>query len=295
MYELIKVSEHDYYIDCPAKIGIVRISDENVVLIDSGSDKSAGKTVLKTVEEQGWKISSILLTHSHADHIGGNRVIQERTGCKIYAAGIECAYSNFPIIEPTLLYGSFPLSELRCKFLEAQSSIVLPLTDDVLPQGFKAIKLDGHTTDMTGFLTPDGTFYIGDCLASEENLVKHPVTFITQVTPYISSLKKLMDFKAGFFVPSHAPACKDIKSLAQHNIDKVMEIAEIIISLFSQPVTFEVLLGKLMDYFTIPGNAIQYYLIGSTLKAYLNYLIEIGKISYRFEGSTMLWYLSEQV
>lgn len=289
MYELIQVSEHDYYIDCPSKIGIVKISDSDVVLIDSGSDKSTGKIILKTLDTNGWKVKSVLLTHSHADHIGGNRVIQERTGCRIYASGIECAYSNFPVIEPALLYGSFPLEELRCKFLEAQSSNVLPLTDEILPSGFKVIKLDGHTTDMTGFLTPDGTFYIGDCLASEENLQKHPVTFITQVAPYISTLEKLIEFEAKCFVPSHAPACSDIKELAEHNISKVHEISELIRSMCEQPVSFENLLSKLMDYFTIPGNTVQYYLIGSTLKAYLNYLLETDKVSYHFEGTAMLW------
>lgn len=41
MYELIQISEHDYYIDCPSKMGIVRTGDEDVVMIDSGNDKDA--------------------------------------------------------------------------------------------------------------------------------------------------------------------------------------------------------------------------------------------------------------
>ena len=41
MYELIQLTEHYYYIDCPAKIGLVRIDEDNVVLIDSGNDKNA--------------------------------------------------------------------------------------------------------------------------------------------------------------------------------------------------------------------------------------------------------------
>lgn len=42
MYELIQVSEHNYYIQCPAKIGLVKLNDTEVCLIDSGSDKDAG-------------------------------------------------------------------------------------------------------------------------------------------------------------------------------------------------------------------------------------------------------------
>ena len=47
MYELIQAGERTYYIDCPSKIGIYRIDDEKVCLIDSGNDKDAGKKVLK--------------------------------------------------------------------------------------------------------------------------------------------------------------------------------------------------------------------------------------------------------
>ena len=47
MYELIQVSEHDFYIDCPAKIGLIRTGDREVVLIDSGNDKDAGKKVYR--------------------------------------------------------------------------------------------------------------------------------------------------------------------------------------------------------------------------------------------------------
>ena len=36
MYELIQVSERDYYIQCPAKIGLIRLSDRDVCRISTG-------------------------------------------------------------------------------------------------------------------------------------------------------------------------------------------------------------------------------------------------------------------
>ena len=50
MYELIQVSENSYYIQCPAKIGLVRAGESGVCLIDSGNDKDAGKKVKKILE-----------------------------------------------------------------------------------------------------------------------------------------------------------------------------------------------------------------------------------------------------
>ena len=43
MYELVQVSENCYYIQSPAKIGLVKLSETEVCLIDSGNDKDAGK------------------------------------------------------------------------------------------------------------------------------------------------------------------------------------------------------------------------------------------------------------
>ena len=125
MYELIQVSENCYYIQCPAKIGLVKLNEQDVCLVDSGSDKDAGKKVRKILNENGWNLQMIFNTHSHADHIGGNKYLQEQTGCKIYAPGIECDLTNHPILEPSFVYGAFPPKELRRKFLLAQESEAL--------------------------------------------------------------------------------------------------------------------------------------------------------------------------
>ena len=76
MYELIPVSDNTYYIQSPAKIGLVKLSDTQVCLIDSGNDKDAGKKVLKVLNANGWTLKAIYNTHSHADHIGGNQYLQ---------------------------------------------------------------------------------------------------------------------------------------------------------------------------------------------------------------------------
>ena len=105
MYELIQISEHDYYIQSPAKIGLVKLNDTEVCLIDSGNDKDAGRKVRKILDEHGWTLKAVYNTHSNADHIGGNKYLQGQTGCKIYAPGIECDFTRHPILEPSLLYG----------------------------------------------------------------------------------------------------------------------------------------------------------------------------------------------
>ena len=108
MYELIQVTDRSYYIQSPAKIGLVKLGGAEVCLIDSGNDKDAGRKVRQLLDAQGWKLTAIYNTHSNADHIGGNKYLQGQTGCRIYAPGMECAFTRYPVLEPSFLYGGYP-------------------------------------------------------------------------------------------------------------------------------------------------------------------------------------------
>lgn len=54
--ELVKVGEKTYYIKNPTNIGIYKIDETQVYLIDTGNDKEAGKKILKIIDEQGQKV-----------------------------------------------------------------------------------------------------------------------------------------------------------------------------------------------------------------------------------------------
>ena len=132
MFELVGITERCWYIESPAKIGLVRLDGENVCLIDSGNDKDAGRKIRQHLDRNGWKLTAIYNTHSNADHIGGNQYLQRQTGCKVYAPGVEQAFTRAPILEPSFLYGGCPPKELRHKFLMAQGREVQSLVPEVL-------------------------------------------------------------------------------------------------------------------------------------------------------------------
>lgn len=289
MYELIQISEHDYYIQSPAKIGLVKLNDTEVCLIDSGNDKDAGRKVRKILDEHEWTLKAIYNTHSNADHIGGNKYLQGQTGCKIYAPGIECDFTRHPILEPSLLYGGYPCKDLRHKFLLAQESDAEYLTKETLPEGFELIPLPGHFFDMAGFRTPDDNVYLADCLSSRETLEKYQIGFIYDVAAYLNTLEKVKTLKARLFVPAHAEAAEDITELAQYNIDKVNEIADKIVSLCKEPLGFEVILQRLFTEYGLVMNFEQYVLVGSTVRSYLAWLKDTGRLNAVFEKNLLLW------
>lgn len=289
MYELIQVSERSYYIQSPAKIGLVRLAGQEVCLIDSGSDKDAGRKVRQHLDANGWKLTAIYNTHSNADHIGGNKYLQGQTGCQIYAPGIECAFTRHPVLEPSFLYGGYPCKDLRHKFLMAQESDVRELTAECLPECLERIPLPGHFFDMAGFRTDDGVVYLADCLSSRETLDKYQIGFIYDVAAYLDTLEKVKSMEAKQFVPAHAEAAEDVSALAQYNIDKVQEIAERIVGLCGEPLHFEAILQKLFSDYGLTMNFEQYVLVGSTVRSYLAWLKDDGRLEALFEDNVLRW------
>lgn len=289
MYELIKISENCYYIDCPAKIGLVKISEDTVCLIDSGSDKDTAKKVKRHLDEQGWRLTAIYNTHSNADHIGGNKYLAEQTGCKIYAPGVECAMTRHPILEPAYLFGGFPPTALKNKFLMAEPSEAEYLNTEVLPEGFEIIPLPGHFFDMVGFMTPDGVAFVADCLSSEATLKKYGVGVIVDVEAYLDTLETVKKLPAKLFVPAHAEVCENITALADINAAAVYATADMILELCAVPTTFDELMKALFDRLGLSLSLQQYSLVGSTVKSYLSYLQKEGKITYLVEENRLLW------
>lgn len=289
MFELVQITENCYYIQSPAKIGLVKLNGQDVCLIDSGNDKDAGRKIRQHLDANGWNLTAIYNTHSNADHIGGNRYLQAQTGCSIYAPGIDCAFTRHTVLEPSFLYGGYPCKDLRHKFLMAQDSDARELTRECLPEGFDIIPLPGHFFDMVGFRTPDDVVYLADCLSSKETLDKYQIGFIYDIGAYLNTLETVKTMQARVFVPSHAACSEDVTELAQYNIDKVLEIADKITEICREPLCFETILQKLFSDYGLVMNFEQYVLVGSTVRSYLAWLKDTGKLNILFENSMLLW------
>ena len=289
MYELMHIAGSSYYIQSPAKIGLVKLDNNHVCLIDSGNDKDAGRKVRQHLDANAWQLTAIYNTHSNADHIGGNQYLQKQTGCRIYAPGIDCAFTQHPVLEPSFLYGAFPPKDLKHKFLMAQESGAEPLDAAVLPDGIQIIPLPGHFFDMVGYRTADDVVYLADCLSSKETLEKYQISFIYDVAAYTKTLEMVKTLEANVFVPSHAEATENIKPLAQLNLDKVNEIAEKITEICAEPLCFEQILQKTFTDYQLTMNFEQYVLVGSTVRSYLAWLKDTNRVTTSFENNLLLW------
>ncbi|MFI3168493.1 MAG: MBL fold metallo-hydrolase [Faecalibacterium sp.] len=289
MYELTQVGARTYYINCPAKMGVYKLNETDICLIDSGNDKDAARKLLKIFAAEGWMLKLIINTHSHADHIGGNALLQQRTGCAIYTVGTEVAFTNEPFLEAAFLYGGYPCKPLRNKFLRAQESTALPLTEDVLPEGLTLLRLDGHSFAMAAIKTADDIWFLADCLTSETILQKYHVSFLYDVAAYKQSLTLINTLEGKLFIPAHAEPTSDIHPLADANLAKVAELTDLLLHLCATPTPFEDILKQVFDHYALTMDFNQNVLVGSTLRSYLAYLYDAEQVEAVFHENKLHW------
>ena len=61
---------------------------KETLVFDPGGE---AERIFEYAEKQGWKITAILLTHGHSDHMGGAEELRTRTGAPVYALEEEDA------------------------------------------------------------------------------------------------------------------------------------------------------------------------------------------------------------
>ena len=284
--ELTKLGEKTYCIQNPTNIGIYKLDDNKICLIDTGNDKESGRKILKIINEQNWQVECIINTHSNADHVGGNKFIQDRTNCKILSSKKETAIINNPELEPALLYGAMPLNELNNKFLLAKESDC-QVIDNNLPEGLEYFTLKGHFIDMIGIKTSDNIYFLGDSIFSEETINKYHIFFIYDVEKYLQTLDFLETLNGTFYIPSHVKPLTDLKELIKLNKNKINEICNAILNACQNPITTEEIIKKIFETYNLEININQYALLGSTIKSYLTYLNNQNRVEYFFKDNLL--------
>lgn len=289
MYELVQVAENTYYINSPSKMGVYRVSDDDVWLIDSGNDKDAGRKVQKILEAQGWRLTAIINTHSNADHDGGNTLLQSRLGCAVYTTPMEGIIVENPILEPTFLYGGYPFKKLRNKFLMATPSHAQDIAAAKLPEGMEYFRLPGHFWDMIGVKTPDDVYFLADCIFGEATVNKYHISFFYDIAAAFETWAMVEKLEGKLFIPAHAEPTEDIKPLVALNRDKTLEILDVLLEICKEPLPFELVLQRVFAHFHLTMDHGQYVLVGSTIRSYLSYLCDGGKVENYVADNLLLW------
>ena len=149
--------------------------------------------------------------------------------------------------------------------------------------------LKGHSLDMIGLKTNDDVYFLADSLASSDAINKYHIFYLYDLEEYLNTLEYLKTLNGKYYVLSHSELLTDIKDLIELNKKKIEEIINVILTILEIPNTFDDLLTNIFNHYNLVLNLNQYVLVGSTIKAYLTYLLKQNKITYLFQDNKMLW------
>jgi glyoxylase-like metal-dependent hydrolase (beta-lactamase superfamily II) len=284
---------HTWWIDFPAAVGVYVFSDHSCLLIDSGASDAFGRRVHKIIDKNGYTIRALFNTHAHGDHCGGNRYLQQATGCEIYASSLEAAFMANPLMIPYGLYSASPIKALKNKFLMPEASRVdhLVVEGDLVinETSFRLLALPGHSLGQLGMITPDGVLFAGDSLISREKLSEFPFLYVADVGKQLESLDKLRQLDAEYVFLSHGGLQDNIAELIDVNYRTLMGIVECTLELLTQPRGREEILPLLVEAFKIPLNRNQYFLTLGTLSACLTYLCDTKQAKVYTEDNRLFF------
>lgn len=292
-YKLVHAKGNTYYLDGAAKIGIIKNAEDPSlsIVVDTGIDDDAGRRLIKIMQENGMGIGAVINTHSHADHCGGNEIVQKRTGCKIYAPPFEKGIIEYPELEPFYLYSAYPPKELETKFLKAKSSKVDYVIEaerlSINGTELEIVPLPGHTPAMVGVATADNVLFAGDAFFSKLILEKHGLPYFTGIGEAIGTLEKLKKMQYDCYVPSHGEALNEPHETLDANIRLLYDTMDYISGLCSRAMDREELVGSVMGRFGINQAISQYYLTVSTVSAFLSHMTNCGLLTMIFEDNKL--------
>ena len=288
--ELIQLGENSWYIPGRVNVGYYEESGKGY-LIDTGLDDEYGRKLLRTIERRSVPLAAIINTHSNADHTGGNSFIQKRTGCKVWTTRFETLITEAPSIAPMFLWGAFPFSEIRNKFLEAKPSKaeVIPNEGVIMDTGLTAISLPGHFLDMIGVLTPDNVFFTADSLFDPSVIKKYFFVVMLDVASAYNTFDLIEKSGAQWFVPCHSEPVKDVKPLVEANRNALRNLSEEVLAACGQGCSREEILTELAEKHGIEMDASHFLLNLSSVASHLTWLSEKGLAELFMDGFRMLW------
>ena len=308
---VINISDCIYYISGPTNIGIIeeRLSDtkSNLYMIDSGCNTEDGKRIFTEITEyfsqKDITIKAIINTHSHADHCGANNYIQQKTNCEIWITENEQGSLINPFLQPIISWGGNPLPEINSSYYVAEKTvpnkIINPNEKLTLLNGIKIsfINLPGHYFEMVGILCEDNNkkiLFASDGIFGRKNIGKYWIPFLYDVKEFKNSLDTISSLNADFCIPGHGEPTSQIEETVELNKIAIISNEQCILeALKHKEQTQEDILKYVADKNEINLHIAQYMLIGCTIKAYLTFLYNEGKISYHIKENKMYWFKTE--
>ena len=278
-----------------ALLPIYRVTDTDIILIDTGYAKldRAGLTAL--IEDRGFHLRGIICSHAHFDHSGNVRYLQQRCGAKAAAHIIEAGISVNPDAYRAN-YVALTYGKSREFFLEecfVADTIIGPEDDflDFCGVRFGILQLPGHSAGHIGVVTPDNVAYVGDCLIDQQqiNSAKLPTSMF--IARDLQSKEFLRRTQYDAYILAHKSVVTDIAPLVDSNIAFIHRKAEELLNDLTDGMTFAQWISTFCQRENIrTKNELKFSIIERNFSNFVDWLTDEGRILVRREYCAKTYY-----
>jgi glyoxylase-like metal-dependent hydrolase (beta-lactamase superfamily II) len=185
-FRVDQVSERLHFVHTEHVNWVVYAGPDGVTLIDSGyigqRDLLVGS--LEAIGRRPEEITAVLITHGHADHLGGAAWLADRFGTAVHAHADEMANVSRAVMQqarPAAVLrnawrqGVIPWTAAIVPLLDRRPDLGVPSVTPVperegrvaAPGHPRALLIDGHTSGHTAYdFEDEGVLVIGDALVT---------------------------------------------------------------------------------------------------------------------------------
>ncbi len=297
---LQSITTHTYYIPGANNLGVITSPNGEAIVIDTGIDKDTGRLIRKALDEAKLRLSAIICTHHHADHIGGNDfLLRNIPNVELLAPPLEAALIEYPLLEPVYLsMGAQPIPALQTKWLMAKGAPVARLiTGDILEVAgltLQIIPLTGHSLGQIGVVYDDVAF-VADGFFGAAVLAKHGVPYAQNIAGQLATLTTLAARTEAFFLPGHGELMTHaaLQQVLDANRSAILRTSSAVQEALYEPAELTEVGRRVQRALGLQfGGAPQYAIFLSAMSAHLAYLESRGVAQVLLSEAGLLWQIA---
>ena len=278
-----------------ALLPIYRVTDTDIILIDTGYAKLDRTGLTALIEDRGFHLRGIICSHAHFDHSGNVRYLQQRCGAKAAAHIIEAGISVNPDAYRAN-YVALTYGKSREIFLEecfVADTIIGPEDDflDFCGVRFGILQLPGHSAGHIGVVTPDNVAYVGDCLIDQQQIDSAKLPTSMFIARDLQSKEFLRQTKYDAYILAHKSVVTDIAPLVDSNIAFIHRKAEELLNDLTDGMTFAQWISTFCQRENIrTKNELKFSIIERNFSNFVDWLTDEGRILVRREYCAKTYY-----
>ncbi len=183
-----------HVVDCYAHSAL--LTDDRILLVDTSLEDDA-KSILDYLGKAGLNpsdISTIFITHTHPDHVGGLARLVEKTDAKVVSHEVEAKY-----VSREVTYDGPPGVQKH-----PGTAVDIRLQDGQVHEGLRVVYTPGHTKGSMSLLDEDHSLLVaGDAIRNETGLAPMDDQYNVDPAQHRESIRKLAQLEFENLIVGH--------------------------------------------------------------------------------------------